>query len=133
MLIFLYRIFSVDEYYWNDRLRYYRELDAVRQKGGDLTSWLEYASEGLRQTLESARDRILRIGADSGAKRISLQPKQEELLRLLQDGRSMAPREIWAALGITKQGAARIIKPLLEAGMIQRIGGKKTGRYIIGQ
>ena len=47
-----HHIFSVDEYYWEDRPRYYKELDAVRKAGEDLTGWLEYCAEGLQQTLE---------------------------------------------------------------------------------
>ncbi|HWY75167.1 MAG TPA: Fic family protein, partial [Verrucomicrobiae bacterium] len=47
-----HHIFSVDEFYWEDRARYYRELDAVRKAGEDLTHWLEYSAEGLLKTLE---------------------------------------------------------------------------------
>jgi len=47
-----HHIFSVDEYYWEDRARYYAALDGVSSAGEDLSSWLEYAAEGLRQTLE---------------------------------------------------------------------------------
>jgi len=41
----------------------------------------------------------------------------------------MAPSDIWHALSISKQGAMDLINPLIEAGMIERTGGKKTGRY----
>lgn len=37
-----HHIFSVDEYYWEDRPGYYAALDAVRRAGEDLTGWLEY-------------------------------------------------------------------------------------------
>jgi Fic family protein len=47
-----HHIFSVDEYYWEDRPGYYKALDAVRTAGEDLSGWLEYCAEGLRQTLE---------------------------------------------------------------------------------
>jgi len=125
-----HHIFSVDEFYWNDRPRYYSELKAVRRAGGDLTGWLEYAAEGLHRTLETVWKRIQGIVAETRDQRIFLQPKQETLLRLLEDRRSLAPREIWEALGVTRQGAAKLIKPLVEAGLIRRVGGKKTGQYI---
>lgn len=41
----------------------------------------------------------------------------------------MSPSDIWEALAISKQGAMDLINPLLEAGMIEKTGGKKTGRY----
>jgi len=34
-----HHIFSVDEYYWEDRSRYYEELTSVPNAGEDLSSW----------------------------------------------------------------------------------------------
>lgn len=41
-----------DEYYGEDRPRYYAALAAVRNAGEDLTGWLEYCAEGLKKTIE---------------------------------------------------------------------------------
>jgi Fic family protein len=125
-----HHIFSVDEFYWSDRPRYYAALDGVRRVGGDLTAWLEYAAEGLERTLDDVWRRVQAIVAQTGHKTIFLQPKQEKLVRLLENKKGLTPREIWDALGMTRQGAAKLIKPLIEAGLIRRVGGKKTGRYI---
>ena len=125
-----HHIFSVDEFYWNDRSRYYAALDGVRGAGGDLTEWLEYAAEGLKRTLDDVWKRVQAVIAQSGDKKIFLQPKQEALLRLLEERGGLTPREIWDALAMTRQGAAKLIKPLMEAGLILRVGGKKTGKYI---
>ncbi len=123
-----HHIFSVDEYYWEDRARYYRELEAVRHAGEDLTGWLEYCAEGLQHTLEKVWLRIQVFNPKPGGK-LALRPKQERLLQLLRDHESMRPAEIWAALKVSKQGAMNLLKPLLEAGLVEKIGGKKTGRY----
>jgi Fic family protein len=123
-----YHIFSVDEFYWEDRPRYYAALDAVRLDGDDLTGWLEYSAEGLASTLERVWLRVQTFQPKRG-KKIVLRPKQEHLLRLLADHGSMSPSEIWVALKISKQGAMDLINPLIEAGMIEKTGGKKTGRY----
>jgi Fic family protein len=125
-----HHIFSVDEFYGNDRSRYYAALDSARRAGGDLTEWLEYAAEGLKQTLDDIWRRVQAVIAQAGDQNIFLQPKQEKLLRLLVDGQGLPPSEIWDALGITRQGAAKLIKPLMEAGLIRRVGGKKTGKYV---
>ena len=125
-----HHIFSVDEYYWEDRPRYYTALDAVRRQGGDLTSWLEYSTEGLRQTLERVWLRVQTFNVKSPEKLV-LRPKQERLLHLLRDHGSMAPSELWAALAVSKQGAMDLLRPLLEAGLVEKIGGKKTGRYAL--
>lgn len=96
-----------------------------------MTTWLEYVAEGIQTTLEKVWRRIQQLSAARGAKKIVLRPKQEELLRLLRDHRAMTPREIWSALNISKQGAMNSLTPLLKAGMIKKIGTKKTGRYVL--
>jgi Fic family protein len=125
-----HHIFSVDEYYWEDRPRYYTALEAARREGDDLTGWLEYCAEGLRQTLERVWLRVQAFKVNAPAKLV-LRPKQERLLQLLRDHGSMSPPEIWAALRVSKQGAMDLLRPLLEAGLVEKRGSKKTGRYVL--
>ena len=126
-----HHIFSVDEFYWENRPRYYESLDAVRKARGDLTGWLEYTAEGLRLTLEKVWSRAQRLMAESGSKRIVLRPRQEKLLNMLRDHASLTPRQIWEGLGVSRQGAMNLLKPLIEAGLVQRVGTKKSGRYML--
>jgi Fic family protein len=127
-----HHIFSVDEYYWRDRPGYYAALDAVRLAGEDLTVWLEYCAEGVRQTLEQVWLRVQTYNVKSPEKLV-LRPKQELLLKLLRDHGGMSPAELWAALAVSRQGAMDLLRPLLEAGLVEKIGGKKTGRYSLKQ
>lgn len=124
-------IFSVDEFYWEDRQRYYETLDGVRKAREDLTVWLEYAAEGLFKTLERVWSRIQTFSAQSTRKKFVLRPRQEQLLHLLRDKGSMTPREIWDSLDISRQGALDLLQPLLQAGLLKRVGSKKSGRYIL--
>ena len=126
-----HHIFSVDEFYWEDRPRYYEALDRVRREGGDLTEWLEYAAEGLDVTLTKVWSRIQRLTAETGSKKIVLRPKQEQLLHMLRERSSLLPQEIWRGLGVSKQGAMDILNPLIEAGLVKRVGTRKSGRYIL--
>jgi Fic family protein len=121
-------IFSVDEYFWEDRPAYYAALAQVREAGEDLSAWLEYCSIGVLQTLQRVWGRIQTVQPE-GAQPLVLRPRQERLLQLLRDTGSMAPSEIWDALGVSRQGAMDLIKPLMEAGVIEKVGTKKTGRY----
>ena len=123
-----HHIFSVDEFYWEGRERYYAALDEVRRNGDDLTGWLEYSAEGLRETLARVWIRIQAFQPGSRA-RLTLRPKQEQLLKLLADHGSMSPGEIWAALGISRQGAMDLLHPMVDAGLVEKLGTKKTGRY----
>lgn len=126
-----HHIFSVDEFYWEDRPRYYAALERVRRERGELTSWLEYSAEGLFVALERVWTRIQKLTARGSRTKLVLRPKQEQLLHLLREHKSLAPREIWDGIGISKQGALDLLRPLIKAGLIKRIGTKKTGRYIL--
>lgn len=125
-----HHIFSVDEYYWEDRPGYYAALDQVLRDGEDLSRWLEYCARGLHQTLERVWLRVQRFQSKEGGK-ITLTPKQEKLLQLIRDHGSLAPSEIWNLLSLSKQGAMNVIKPLLAAGLIIKKGSKKTGKYYL--
>jgi Fic family protein len=127
-----HHVFSIDEFYWEDRPRYYAALDTVRQEGEDLTGWLEYCAVGLRETLERVWLRVQAYNLKSPQKLV-LRPRQERLLQLLRDHGSMAPAEIWDALGVSRQGAMDLLHPLLDAGLVTKTGGKKSGRYALTQ
>ncbi|MGZ8843586.1 MAG: Fic family protein [Pyrinomonadaceae bacterium] len=126
-----HHIFAVDEYYWDDRSRYYAALDLVRREGDDLTSWLEYSAEGLLITLEHVWTRIQHFSASARGKKLVLRPKQEQLLQMLRVNGSLSPREIWDGLGVSKQGAMDLLRPLIEAGLVKREGTQKAGRYLL--
>ncbi|MDQ6966161.1 MAG: helix-turn-helix domain-containing protein, partial [Mariprofundaceae bacterium] len=87
-------------------------------------------ASGLRQTLERAWVRIQSLQINS-AEKLILRPRQEQLLHLLRDHGGMTPAEIWAALGVSRQGAMDMLRPLLDAGVVEKIGGNKTGRYVL--
>ena len=124
-----HHIFSVDEFYREDRPCYYEALQSVRRAGDNLTLWLEYAAEGLEFTLARVWKRIQRLSIRSNAPRLILRPRQEQLLQLLRERGFMTPAEIWEAIGISRQGAIDLLNPLLEAGIVTREGTRKTGRY----
>jgi cell filamentation protein, protein adenylyltransferase len=126
-----HHIFSVDEVYWENRPQYYEALDSVRKQGGDLTGWLEYTAEALHRTLEKVWVRVQRLAAGAGSKKIVLRPKQEQLLQMLRDRKSLTPREIWEGIGVSRQGAMDLLNPLIKAGLVRRVGTKKSGRYIL--
>jgi Fic family protein len=126
-----HHIFSVDEFYWEDRPRYYAALRAVQENEGDLTSWLEYCAEGLEQTMERVWQRIQQLTAAHGKRKVVLRPRQEQLLQLLRVCGSLSPRELWDGLGVSKQGAMDLLRPLMRAGLVRRVGTLKNGRYIL--
>ena len=105
-------------------------LQAVRRQGDDLTAWLEYAAEGLHHTLERVWRRIQAIPS-AGRAQLVLRPRQEELLQLLRTHGSLSPKELWDGLGISKQGAIGLLRPLMKGGLVKRVGTLKNGRYVL--
>jgi Fic family protein len=126
-----HHIFAVDEFYGEDRPRYYAALDAVRRAGDDLTSWLEYCAEGLRQTLERVWERMGQLSVSAARAKVILRPRQEQLLKVLGTSGGMTPSKLWAALKVSKQGAMDLLRPLVAAGLVKRVGTLKTGRYVL--
>jgi len=126
-----HHIFAVDEFYWENRPRYYAALDAVRQQGDDLTSWLEYSAEGLQQTLERVWERMGQLAITSQRAQLVLRPRQEQLLKLLGKQGGLTPAEIRSALKVSKQGALDLLRPLIDAGLVKRVGTLKSGRYVL--
>jgi Fic family protein len=122
-------IFSVDEFYWEDHPRYYRELNAVQSGEGELSTWIEYCAEGILQTLGRIWSRVQKYSALAVAPKLTLRPKQERLLTLLKERGRMAPAAIWDAMEISRQGAMDLLNPLMEAGLVVREGTKKSGFY----
>ena len=100
-------------------------------KAGDLTKWLEYSAEAIRTTVEQVWLRIEQFSAKADGPKLVLRPRQEELLRLLRDRQSLTPREIRDGIGVSKQGAMDLLNRLLQAGIVRRIGTRKSGRYIL--
>jgi len=123
-----HHIFSVDEYFWEDRPAYYLALEAVRKEGEDLTHWLEYCAAGLLETLERVWLRVQTYQPESAGK-LALSPRQEELLLLLRDRGPIPPSEIWEIMSLSRQGTMDLLNPLIKGGLVEKVGGKKTGRY----
>lgn len=74
--------------------------------------------------------RIQTLGAGP-ARKLVLRPRQEQLLQLLRDHGSMSPSGLWSALGVSREGAMDLLRPLMEAGLVEKVGSKKSGRYTL--
>jgi Fic family protein len=122
-----HHIFSVDEYYWEDRPAYYAALEGVRAAGDDLSAWLEYCAAGLRQTLERAWLRIQTLQVKSTEKLV-LRPRQDNSASATRSRQHGAQRDL-AGARRSRQGAMDLLRPLLAAGLVEKVGGKKLGRY----
>ena len=81
---------------------------------------LERVWTRIQKLVTAHRKDEARAPAEAGA--VTSSPARREAL---------TPREIWDGIGVSKQGALDLLRPLIKAGLVRRIGTKKTGRYVL--
>ncbi len=124
-----HHIFALDEFFEQDRNRYYAEIQKVRDNHDDLTSWLEYSSEGILQTLKKTQLRIHALRLKKPAAKIVLLPKQERILQILSQTPSAGGGGLARALNITRSHLSKLIRPLIKTGLIVKKGSTKSSHY----
>jgi Fic family protein len=82
------RLFTISEYYDRDRPAFYRSIQSVRERGMDLTGWLEYFVEGLAAQLTEVKQRGEQaIRRDALVKQFRLSDRQTKALgHILEHG-----------------------------------------------
>ena len=124
-----HHLFALDEFFEQDRQRYYQKIQQVRDLNDDLSYWLEYAAEGVVETLNKVKERILGLQVTTKAPRMVLTKRQEDILRFLRDrGRVKSP-DIEKAFSLTRARIGQIIKPLIDAGLVIREGQTRATTY----
>ena len=71
------------------------------------------------------------LSVRSAGLKLVLRPRQEQLLKLLGQSGGMTPAELRSALKVSKQGAMDLLRPLLRADLVKRVGTLKNGRYLL--
>ncbi|MBZ0220371.1 MAG: Fic family protein [Candidatus Methylomirabilis sp.] len=124
-----HHLFALDEYFERERQLYYRKIQQARDLDEDLSYWLEYVAEGVVETLNTVKERVLSLRIAIVAPRMVLTKRQEDILRFLRDkGRVKAP-EIEKAFSLTRARVSQIIKPLVETGLVIREGQTRATMY----
>ncbi|MBK7642158.1 MAG: Fic family protein [Planctomycetes bacterium] len=124
------RLFTISGYYDRDRTAFYVALQGVRERGQDLTSWLEYFTEGLSTQMREVQDRgetlILR---DVLSQKHGLSTPQRVILGRLLQHPGINLEEVQELLPETpRRSLQRELKSLLEKGVITSEGA--TNRVV---
>ena len=124
-----HHLFALDEFFEQDRQRYYQKIQQARELDDDLSYWLEYVTCGVVETLNKVKERIVGLSISIQAPRMALTKRQEDILRFLRDrGRVKSP-DIEKAFSITRARVGQIIKPLIDAGLVIREGQTRATTY----
>ncbi len=122
---------GLDDFFAQDRPRYYDMIQQTRDMDGDFTHWVEYVTQGLAWAHEDIQNRIkagvLRLQG------VSLTPKQEELLNLLEKKGVLGASEIGKMMKINRARVNQLIGPLVRSGIITREGAARAVRYVFNE
>lgn len=122
--------FTLDEYYNNNRQAYYHALNSVDPQTQDLTDWLLYFLKGFLTSIDEIKNRILLFPAGAPVK-IKLTEKMLKILEYVHLNGSITNSEVQKLLNISRQGAYKDLRSLMDKGIIEKKGGSRSTYYIL--
>ena len=122
--------FTLDEYYSNNRQAYYHALNSVDPQTQDLTDWLLYFLEGFLTSIDEIKNRIMLFPAGAPVK-IKLTEKMLKILEYVHLNGSITNSEVQKLLNISRQGAYKDLRNLMDKGIIEKKGGSRSTYYIL--
>ena len=127
-----HHLFALDEYFEEDRARYYQKIQQARDLDGQLTDWLEYVAGGIVQTLARTQKRIETLQIQGSGQKVILTKRQEDVLRYMRDHGRVRSSDLERAFKLTRGRLNQVLKPLVESGIIQREGQTRATTYQLG-
>jgi Fic/DOC family protein/BNR repeat protein len=124
------RLFTISEYCDRDRSSFYQAIQGVRQRGMNMTGWLEFSTEGLATQLGEVRKRGERvIRRDVLARQQHLSDRQAKALGYvlehgnlrIQDYETLCP-------GVGRRSLQRDLKVMLDKELLVAVGA--TNRLV---
>ena len=129
------RFFALDDYYDLDRKAYYAALQTVNQTTLNLNKWLEYFTDGVAVSVDSVKERILRLSSQKLRKdlkgQITLTERQMKIIEHLQRNKKITAGEVAKSFKITRQAALKELLKLIELGVIKLKGKGRGAHYIL--
>lgn len=132
------KILVLDEYYNQDRLEYYNALQIEKtyrdRIGKDITSWLEYFTEGFLVEAMRVRDDIQSTGLDKvpgKGEQIFVDKDEIPIIEFLTTVGRITSDDVVDILKVAKRTAQFKLKRLIEKGLIQQEGRGVASYYIL--
>jgi Fic family protein len=117
---------GLDEFFAQDRDKYYEMIRETDDMDGDYTYWIEYTAEGLLKAIQTVSKRL-----KEGQRNLKLTPtpKQIELLTFLEKKGSVGSAEIAKTMNINRARVNQLIAPLVKAKIVHKEGTARAVRY----
>lgn len=132
------KFFSLEEYFDTDPANYYRALQSVQASNEDLTTWLEYYTQGLAIELAKIKDRVERISVDGKLKQklggapLLLSERQLKIIEYIQETgylQNSAFRSLFPM--VSEDTVLNELKGLMKAHLVKKQGSTKGAKYVI--
>jgi len=129
------RLFTLSEYYDEDRPVYYKAIQSVRENNMDMTIWLEYFVEGLSSQMSDIMGKSKRvIKYDSvlqKAEALGLKDRQINALRFIIQNQSISRSQYVEKFKVSLRTANYDLALLENEGLIKRVGVGRAINYIL--
>jgi Fic family protein len=129
------RFFALDDYYDGDRPAYYAALQSIDKEKRDLTGWLEYFTDGVKQSIKAVEERILRLSSEKLRKdvkgQIALTERQMKIIEYINQKGKIAAGNISEMFGLSRQGALKEMSKLVKLGVVKLEGAKRGAHYVM--
>jgi Fic family protein len=124
------RLFTISEYYDRDRPAYYKALQGVRERGMDMTGWLEYFTEGLgaqMRDVQMTAEQVMRNDVIlARARKNGLKERPVTLLGYLLTAGKATVAECEKELKMNRRTLQRDLKLLVEKGLVREVSTGPT-------
>lgn len=122
------KYFVLDDYYDIDRIQYSDTLHTA--DSGDKTEWLEYFTDGVKYSLQSALAK-----AQNALRTLQReeQPttKEKEALKIFDKEREITSTELARHLRVSRQRAHSLLQSLVKKGLVDYKGSTKSRYYFL--
>lgn len=129
------RFFSLEEYYDKDAASYYQTLQQA--SSGNLTTWLEYFTQGASSEFEKTKEKILKLSKDVklkekfGGKQIYLTDRQMKIIEYVQEVGYLRNESFSTLFStVSEDTVLRDLSDLIAKGLIKKVGSTKAARYV---
>ncbi|MCH7541962.1 Fic family protein, partial [Patescibacteria group bacterium] len=135
------KFFSLEEYFDRDASAYYSVLQKTSNQSKklwerDLTTWIEYFTEGLASELDRVRKKVKMLSVDARLKgtmgQIPLNERQLKLVEYMQKYGRVSNQE-WRSLipMVSDDTILRELKYLMKKGLVRKRGRTKSAYYVL--
>jgi len=124
------RLFSLSEFYDKNRRQYYDAIQSVREKGMDMTAWLEYFVVGLKNQMLEVKNKgevaIRKEIVIERAEGLNLNDRQQKILMYLLDEKRASVDDIGRMFNFVRRTIQRDLSKMVELGLVKEVAKSKT-------